>query len=443
MNRNLRRRAEQRLAELSPTTPTGEPELQRLLHELRVHQIELEMQNEELRSLKDAAEAASRAKSEFVANISHEVRTPLSVMLTLGQVLGQSVSPDLSELVERLNLAGRHLLAIIDDLLDLAKMEAGRLVLAETEFDPREVLYAVRDMLAEQAAAKGLRLEVDTTRLQPQQLLGDPLRLRQALLNYAGNAVKFTESGNIVLSAENVKDKAGKACLRFQVRDSGIGIDPATQLRLFHPFEQGDASPTRRHGGTGLGLHLVKRLAGLMGGEVGVVSVPERGSMFWFSAYLSKADAHAPHAAAAPSAAGTDAVQTAKRELRGRRVLLADDDALSRYASVLLLSELGLEIESADDGAQALLRFLAAPPDLVLMDLHMPVLDGIEVTRRIRALPEGQDVPIVALTASVSTQDRKVCLRVGMNDSMEKPLRLELVAEVLLRHMQRDAGQAR
>ncbi|MBL8481302.1 MAG: hypothetical protein JNJ60_03840 [Rhodocyclaceae bacterium] len=288
MSKSLRRRAEERLAEEQRVLPpVAEGDLLRLVHELRVHQIELEMQNEELRFLKDAAEAASRAKSAFFANISHEVRTPLSVIVSLADVLAQTVGPDAADLIARINLAGRHLLAVIDDILDLAKLEAGRLILVETEFDPQEVVDGVRDLLAAPAAAKALRLQTDTSGL-PERLLGDPVRLRQALLNYAGNALKFTTEGSIILRAECIKNEPSRVWLRFSVRDTGTGIDAATQERLFRPFEQGSAPPGNGHNGTGLGLHLVARLAGLMAGSVGVDSSPGMGSLFWFTARLRK-----------------------------------------------------------------------------------------------------------------------------------------------------------
>lgn len=433
---DLRRRAEQRIAEQPEAVSADEADLQRLVHELRVHQIELELQNTELLALKEAAEAASRAKSAFLANISHEMRTPLHAILGFSQVLKMSAKPEQADLIEHMTKAGDHLLAMIDDLLDLAKIEAGRLSLAEEAFDPHDVIETVRDLVAEAAAAKGLRLAVEAGDL-PARLRGDPARLRQALLNYAGNAVKFTERGGIILRAMVAREEAAAVWLRFEARDTGIGIDAATRARLFRPFEQGDASSTRAHPGTGLGLDLVRRLAKMMGGEVGVNSVPGSGSLFWFTARLGKADT----ARALPMPSSEDPVQVLAEEYGGKRVLLADDDRLSRYGSALILSELGLKVEIADDGAQALESFDAAPPDIILMDIRMPVMDGLEATRHIRAHPAGRDVPILALTANAFQEDRAACLAVGMDDFIAKPFTLEHLAKVLLRHLRRGKGK--
>lgn len=294
MSDELRRLAEERLAEDAAGTPVDVADLQRLVHELRVHQIELELQNEELRLLKDAAEAANRAKAEFLANISHEIRTPLNAICGFGHALRATASPDQAARIDRIAQASQNLLAILDDILDLAKIESGRLRLDEKAFDPpRDVLEAVRSVVAQAAAGKGLRLEVETAGLPP-RVVGDPARLRQALLNYAGNAVKFTEHGFVILRGLVDREEAATVWLRFEVRDTGIGIDAATQARLFRPFEQGDASATRRYGGTGLGLDLVRRLAGLMGGSVGVDSAPGTGSLFWFTARLGKPGAGGP-----------------------------------------------------------------------------------------------------------------------------------------------------
>ena len=320
------------------------------------------------------------------------------------------------------------MLDVINAILDLSKIEAGRLTLEEAPVCVATLLDNVAAMLHDRAAAKNLKLCIEHGELPP-RLRGDPTRLQQALLNYATNAIKFTERGTITLRANIAEESGDEVVLRLEVSDTGIGIPPAVQGKLFSAFAQADSSTTRKYGGTGLGLDINRKLAELMGGEVGLSSTPGVGSTFWLTARLAKDDAHPSAIATAP---GESAESLLRQRFAGARILLADDEPVNREITEMLLDDVGLQVDSAADGAEALARASSADYSLILMDMQMPTMDGLEATCRIRLLPNGARVPIVAMTANAFAEDRQRCLEAGMNDFVTKPFAPEHLYATLL-----------
>ena len=408
-------------------------------------QADLQTLNLELVAARDVAEDAAQAKSAFLANMSHEIRTPMNVIIGLTHLMQRDQHDAItSDRLAKVGDAAMHLLDIINDILDLSKIDAGKLVLTPVDFSVDALLARATAMVTDGARRKGLALTVDRGDL-PQALRGDALRLSQVLVNLLSNAVKFTTRGSVVLRCDMLAQAGTDRTIRFAVRDTGVGISPEVRERLFSPFEQADGSTTRRFGGTGLGLSIARELAQLMGGAIGMESEPGRGSMFWFTAKLQVAGAKEERAPSPQETvvASRGVEQLLKERHRDARVLIADDNRINQELATELLRLVDLKVEVADNGHIAVDMARRGAYDLILMDMQMPEMDGLEASRLIRMVPELDSTPIVAMTASAFGADRDACLAAGMNDHIGKPVNPATLYDKLLRWLDESRKQPR
>ena len=402
----------------------------------RVHlHVSLAKTQEELILAKKEAEEAAKAKALFLANMSHEIRTPLNGIVGMIDILREtSLDEQQQEFLEIIDISSETLMMIINDILDFSKIEAGQISFEKIKFDIRNEIDEVRKLLSYKAEQKKIDFSVEISERVPEKLLGDPLRLKQILINLSNNAIKFTEEGFVTIKVALDKNLGQKYRLRFEISDSGIGISKENQKKLFHSFSQADTSTTRKFGGTGLGLAISKRLANLMDGQIGLESEEGKGSTFWFTSVFE--DGRVVN-----DQDDLDRIQVSsgKNNKKKLKVLLAEDNVINQKVAMLNIRKLGHDAELAHNGVVAVDMFAKDSFDFILMDIQMPGMDGLEATKAIRKIEEERNaqnpIPIIAITANMYREDIKRFLACGMNDHLGKPFKPDDLDDIIRKNL--------
>jgi len=375
---------------------------------------------EDLDEARQEADGAAKAKADFLANMSHEIRTPMNAIIGFSSLaMKTGLDRKQRDYIQKIQQSGKHLLGIINDILDFSKIEAGKLEVEHTEFELEKVLENVSNLVGEKTASKGLELVFSVEDGTPNDLIGDPLRLGQILVNYSNNAVKFTDQGEVVVSVRVMEETETDGLFRFAVRDTGIGLTEEQIGKLFQSFSQADTSTSRKYGGTGLGLAISKKLATLMGGDVGVESEYGKGSTFWFTARLGKGTAKARQEGGEQQAS---MLMENLKTIQGACILVAEDNEFNQQIAMELLTDGGFKVDIAENGQRSVEMVHKHLYDIVLMDMQMPVMDGLTATREIRKDERFKDLPILAMTANVMDTDIQKCREAGMWDHIGKPI---------------------